>query len=131
MKEDGVRAFGPEGRTTYADIADLGRANANLLTQSGHENKIYDLNAGETVTLEDMAKLWSEVYGKPIPYTRVTKREFVDWLVSKGLPVERAEFGAAFLNAVAEGEFSETSDALRNILGRTPTSLKETFEHDR
>src|ERR1700760_17819 len=38
-KDDGVRAFGPEGRTTYANIGDLGEANANLLTQKGHDNK--------------------------------------------------------------------------------------------
>jgi NAD(P)H dehydrogenase (quinone) len=130
IKDDGVRVFGPEGRTTYASIRDLGQANANLLTQDGHENNVYNLNSGEAVTLRDMAKLWSEAYGKTIPYIHVTKQEFIEWRVAKGLSLEQAEYTAAFLNAVAEGEFSETSNALQTILGHKPTSLKETFAAD-
>jgi NAD(P)H dehydrogenase (quinone) len=125
VKEEGVRAFGPEGKTTYADINDLGQANANLLTQSGHENKIYFLNSGETLGLKDMAALWSEVYGKTVPYIHGTKQEFIDAQVAKGASLKRAEYVASFINAVVEGEFSETSDALRTILGRKPTSMKE------
>jgi len=128
VKEEGVRAFGPEGKTTYADINDLGEANANLLTQSGHENKLYLLNSGETLGLKDMAALWSEVYGKTIPYIHGTKQEFIDVLLAKGLPLKRAQYMTSFINAVVEGEFSETSDALRTLLGRKPTSLKESFK---
>ncbi len=127
VKEDGVRAFGPEGQTTYADINDLGEANANLLTESGHENKLYLLNSGETLGLKEMAALWSEVYGKTVPYIHGTKQEFIEALLAKGLPLARVQYLASFINAVVEGEFSETSDALRNILGREPTSLKESF----
>ncbi len=50
--------------------------------------------------------------------------------VAKGLSLEQAEYTAAFLNAVAEGEFSETSNGLQTILGRKPMSLKETFAAD-
>jgi NAD(P)H dehydrogenase (quinone) len=128
VKEEGVRAFGPEGKTTYADINDLGQANANLLTQSGHENKVYLLNSGETLGLKDMAALWSEVYGKTIPYIHGTKQEFIDALVAKGVPLGRAEYVTSFINHVVEGEISETSDALRTILGRKPTSMMETYK---
>ena len=71
--------------------------------------------------------LWSELYGKTVPYIRTTKQEFIDALVAMGFPVALAEHGAEFLNAVAEGEFSETSNDLETILGRKPTSLKESF----
>ena len=128
VKEEGVRAFGPERKTTYADINDLGEANANLLTQSGHENKLYLLNSGETLGLKDMAASWSEVYGKTIPYIHGTKQEFIDALVTKGLPLERAQYMTSFINAMVEGEFTETSDTLRTLLGRKPTSLKESFK---
>jgi NAD(P)H dehydrogenase (quinone) len=130
VKEEGVRAFGHEGKTTYADINDLGQANANLLTQSGHENKIYLLNSGETLGLKDMAAMWSNVYGKTIPYIHGTKQEFIDALVAKGASLQRAEYITSFINAVVEGEFSETSDALRTILGRKPTSIMEAYKID-
>jgi NAD(P)H dehydrogenase (quinone) len=129
-KDDGVRAFGPAGRTTYANTGDLGEANANLMMQKGHENKTYLLNANEALTLKDMAKMWSDLYGKNIPYTHGTKQEFIDALVAKGLPLDRAEYGTQFINAVAEGFFSETSDSLTKILGRKPTSLLQTFAND-
>ena len=111
-KDDGVRAFGPEGRTTYANIGDLGEANANLLTQNGHDNKTYLLNANETVTFRDMARMWSELYKKDVPFIHGSRQEFIDSLVAKGLPLERAEYGTQFINAVAEGFFEATSDSL-------------------
>ena len=77
-----------------------------------------------------MAKMWSELYGKDVPFIHGTKREFVDALVAKGLPLDRAEFGTQFTNAVAEGEFSKTSDSMEIILGRKPTTLFETFKND-
>ena len=129
-KDEGVRTFGPESKTTWANIADLGEANAKLLTQKDHENKTYLLNSGHTVTLEEMAELWGELYGKPVKYLHGTKQAFVDALVAKGLPVERAEYGAAFINAVMEGEFSETSSSLKDILGREPVGLKESLKTD-
>jgi NAD(P)H dehydrogenase (quinone) len=128
VKEEGVRAFGPEGKTTYADINDLVQANANLLTQSGHESKVYLLNSGETLDLKDMAALWSDVYGKTIPYIHGTKQEFIDAHLAKGAPLARAEYVTSFINAVVEGEFSETSNALHAILGRKPTSMLETYQ---
>jgi NAD(P)H dehydrogenase (quinone) len=127
LKADGVHGFGPENPATYADIADLGEANAKLLTLAGHKGETLLLNSGEKLTLKEMAGVWSEVYGAPIAYTHGTKQAFVDMLVAKGQPLDRAEYAAAFINAAVEGEFSETSRSLEALLGRKPTSLKETY----
>jgi NAD(P)H dehydrogenase (quinone) len=127
VKEDGVRGFGSQKLATYANIADLGKANAKLLNQGGHKGETLLLNSGESLTLKDMAGLWSEVYGQPVPYIHGTKQAFVDALVAKGLALEQAEYAAAFINAVEEGEFSDTSGSLEALLGRRPVSFKETY----
>lgn len=127
VKSDGVRAFGPNGRTTYADINDLGQANANILKENGHESKSYFLNSGESQGLRDIAALWSEIYDTPVPYIYGTRREFIEFLLGKDVPLRRAEYMAAFINAVVEGEFAETTDTLAAILGRKPKSMQETF----
>jgi NAD(P)H dehydrogenase (quinone) len=127
LKADGVRGFGSENQATYADITDLGEANAKLLIKGGHKGETLLLNSGEKLTLKDMAAVWSKVYGAPIAYIYGTRQAFVDMLVAKGQPLEQAEYAAAFINAAVEGEFSETSASLEALLGRKPTSLKETY----
>ncbi|QEH38589.1 Quinone oxidoreductase 2 [Aquisphaera giovannonii] len=129
-REKGVRAFGPEGKTTYADVADLAQANANLLVDPGRGDRIYNMNAGERLTFPDVARLLSEVEGRPVAYHSLPRQQLVDEMVAAGVPLRGAEFAMDFVNAIGQGEFSEPSDALEKILGRKPVTLKEAFRRD-
>ncbi len=124
----GVHGFGPDGKTTYAAIADLAEANAKLLTDPRHRNKSYDLNANKSVSLREMAEIISEAFGKPIPFVSSTREKVIGRYISKGVPPEAAEYTAGFLNAVAEGDFADRSPVLTDVLGREPRPLLETFK---
>ena len=128
LTTSGVHAFGPEGKTTYAAIADLAEANAKLLTDPRHRNKSYDLNANKALTFREMAGVIGEALGKPVPFVSTTREKVIERYVSKGFPPEVAEYTAGFLNAVAEGDFADGSSALTDILGREPMPLLETFK---
>ncbi len=124
----GILAFGPEGKTTYADVDDLAAGNAGLLLQPGHENAIYAFNAGEALSFREIAALLSEIYGKEVPYRSVSIYEYLNFLSSAGVPKELALYAADFTNATAFGDFSETSTALAAISGRKPQTLREAIE---
>jgi NAD(P)H dehydrogenase (quinone) len=128
LTTSGVHAFGPEGKTTYAAIADLAEANAKLLIDPRHRNKSYDLNANKSLSFREMAGVIGEALGKPVPFVSTTREKVIERYVSKGVPLEAAEYTAGFLNAVAEGDFADGSSVLTDILGREPTPLLETFK---
>ena len=65
--------------------------------------------------------------GKDVPFIG-TKQEFVDALVAKGLPLDRAEFGTQFINAVAEGESLEDERFHGN---HSWSQADNSFEHSR
>lgn len=123
----GVRAFGPEGQTTYAAVADLAQSNANLLVDPGRGDRTYNLNANDPITVQDVARLLGEAEGRPVAYHSLTRQQLVDERVAAGVPPAVAEFIMDFVDAIARGEFSEPSDALETILGRKPVTLRETF----
>ena len=123
----GMMSFGPETKTTYAEIDDLGLGNAKLLVQSGHENQIYNFNAGEALSFREIAALLSEIYGKEIPFKTVSILEFLSALLAAGVPLPLALYAADFTNATAVGDFSDASTALAEISGRKPQTLKESI----
>jgi NAD(P)H dehydrogenase (quinone) len=123
-------AFGPEGKATYATIADLAEANVILLLQSGHESKTYTLDAGEELSLRQVTGLLSQIYEKPIPYQSITREAYVAALTSIGIPAARANFGADFIEAIALGEFSGPSDALEKLIGRKPKTMRQDLADD-
>jgi NAD(P)H dehydrogenase (quinone) len=126
----GMMSFGPETKTTYAEIDDLGLGNAKLLLQSGHENEIYNFNAGEALSFREIAALLSEIYGKEIPFKTVSILEFLSAILAAGVPQPLALYAADFTNATAAGDFSEASTALADISGRKPMTLKDSIEKE-
>jgi len=123
-----VHAFGQEGKTTYATIADLAEANAKLLTDPRHRNKSYNLNANKSLSFREMAGVIGEALSKPVSFVSTTREEVIERYVSRGFPPEVAEYTAGFLNAVAEGDFADGSSVLTDLLGREPMPLLETFK---
>jgi uncharacterized protein YbjT (DUF2867 family) len=56
LTTSGVHAFGPEGKATYAAMADLAEANTKLLTDPRHRNKSYDFNANKALSFREMVE---------------------------------------------------------------------------
>jgi NAD(P)H dehydrogenase (quinone) len=126
--ETGVLFPGGAGRLSSVPFADLAEANANLLVQDGHEKKEYTLSASESFSFAEIAGLLSAVSEKNVSYTNISREEFIERLSKMGLSQPVTEFSAAWAEAINQGEFAETENALEKILGRKPTDYKEYFK---
>ncbi len=114
-----------EGKVPYASRADMGAAGAAVLTGTGHENQSYDLSNDTSYSFHDIARILSDLSGKPIQYVSPTAEEFGTALTGAGVPAEAIQMTAGFCAAIAQGEFDFPGTTLEKLLGRKP----ETAEH--
>jgi len=67
------RVYFPGGKGRVAPVAprDVAAVAYNVLTQSGHYGKIYELTGPELITINDMATIIGKLLGKPVKYISV------------------------------------------------------------
>lgn len=125
VESKGILAPAGTARAALGLKADFAEANAAVLTSSGHEGKIYTLGASRAGSLSEMAAVLSEIYGKNITYSEVSRADFVAERVSEGVPDFVADFLGQWAEAIGAGEFSEVTGDLERLIGRKPTDFEE------
>lgn len=120
--ENGVRVPAGDGKAGFALRDELGEAQAAILTEDRHENKIYQL-AGVPVGYKDIAAILSDIRGTNVAYTPVSDSEYIQkvW-VADGLPDFLGQFALAWAHGVTLGEFDKATDDLEKLIGRRPTT---------
>jgi NAD(P)H dehydrogenase (quinone) len=114
-----------DGRVASAARKDFADAAVAVLTQPGHENKIYELTGDTAWTFADLAEEIAKVADRPVTYRNLTVEGLQEHLVSVGTPPEIAGFVAALDGNIAAGTLGHTPGDLRNLIGRptTPVSV--------
>jgi NAD(P)H dehydrogenase (quinone) len=113
-----------EGRTTYVSRADCAAAAAGALI-SDTENVVYDVTGTELLSAADKAALAAELGGRPVELVAVDDDAFIAGLQQHGIPAEGAAVIASFGRAVREGYLDQLTDAVQQLAGRPPRSLRE------
>ena len=123
--ENGIKVPAADGKMAPATRDELAETHAEILSTPGHENKTYSLGGVEAISFADIAKTLAETKGKPVPFTTITAKEYIDAIVAKGTPLQVAEFLTNWVVAIDEGEFEHQSGDLERLLGRKPKTFRE------
>ncbi|MEO8254642.1 MAG: SDR family oxidoreductase [Flavobacterium sp.] len=114
-----------DGKTPFLPITEMAEANAVVLTTPGHENKEYII-AGETAfSFGEIATLLSDITGKTITYQQPELSSYIAQLIQTGASDDDAAYIARFAGAIARGEFETNKSDVKQLLGRSPISLKD------
>jgi NAD(P)H dehydrogenase (quinone) len=113
-----------EGRTTYISRADCAAAAAGALL-SDTENVTYEITGTELLSPADKAALASELAGEPVELVLVDDDAFIAGLQEHGIPAEGAQVIASFGRAIREGYLDQLTDAVEQLAGRPPRSLRD------
>lgn len=131
-----VHASG-DGKISMIDRQDCFDCAVAVLTNSGHENKIYNITSTDLWSFSDIAKLAEEITGVPIKMEFVSDEEFVNYWHSLGIPIDSfQEFNIggfewccedmiSYEREVRNGKFAVVSGDVKHILGREPTSFRD------
>jgi len=112
-----------EGRIAAAARADYAEAAAAVLAKDGAVEQIYELAGDQAFTLAELAAEVSRQTGKDIPFHNLPQQEYVELLLSLGLPAPLAELIADSDAQAAKGALFDDSKTMGKLIGRPTISL--------
>src|SRR5690606_26969558 len=113
------------GRISYVPRDDVARAAAAALASSGGANERLDITGAELLTVPEIARIASEVTGKPIEVVPVSDEELEKGLEAAGLPPFVIPIVVGTDRNIRAGNFDVASDAVQRLTGKPPQSVRE------
>ncbi|KAI9013539.1 hypothetical protein DFJ74DRAFT_709992 [Hyaloraphidium curvatum] len=128
--DDGV-IRGPAGDGKFAPVAidDCADCLAAVLKDpAAHAGKTYSLTGPDEISMADLAKLLTEITGKPVKYVEETMAEAKASRAKYGAPDWLVDAWISTYTAIAAGEDWPANGTVEELLGRKPISVREAIE---
>jgi uncharacterized protein YbjT (DUF2867 family) len=114
-----------DSRVSIVDVRDIAMVAATALTESGHEDKTYDVTGPEALTHADMASQLSETLGRRISFVDVSEAAMRDALLSLGMPEWQVDGLIEDYAHYRRGEASGISSTVVDVTSFRPRSFLE------
>jgi uncharacterized protein YbjT (DUF2867 family) len=118
---------GPAGDGAFTPVAqdDIAAVATAVLLSDAYDGTTLDLTGPDRLTLYDVAELLTEVSGRQVTYRQETVAEAYASRASYDAPDFAVDGWVSTYLAIAAGELDVVSPAVRDVLGREATSLRE------
>ncbi len=114
-----------QGGAPYVTREDCAQAAAAALASSDTSNKTWNITGPDLVTYANLAKLASELTGRPVTYVPVTPEERTAQLIAAGTPEFIAKLLVSSQMAIAQGKMGTPTTAVKELTGLAPMSVRE------
>lgn len=126
-----------DGKMAFISRDDCVTTAIALLLNKGEDNVVYDVTGPELLTYEQVARMATEITGKPIRMINVTDAEmFATWIkigvppnMEKGMAGSPVPWSAddmtSFGQAIREGFMNACSDHVEKLTGKKPKTMRE------
>ncbi|WP_329060996.1 NAD(P)H-binding protein [Streptomyces sp. NBC_01429] len=132
IRENGtIRTAAGNGRVGFVDADDIAAVAVRALTDDRAPNTDPVLTGPEALGYDDIARITTEVTGRPVTHRQLSYEEMRDHLTAAGIPPEFAAMLAGLDRAVAAGAEDRTTDAVQRLTGRPPRGFRDVAERER
>src|SRR5215208_3254781 len=114
-----------DGKLGMIDVRDIGEVAVKVLTEEGHEGKVYTLTGPAAISFYEVAEALSEILGKEVRYVNISLEDAKRAMLNMGLSEWRAEVLVEYAKAHSEGYSNFTSEDVEQLTGHRATSYKE------
>ncbi len=114
-----------DGKTGYVTREDCARAAAAALVAPFQGRRILNITGPEALSQDDIARMTSEISGRPVTHIKLTREQQIQGMVAAGLPPAMAEGYSTFDLGAAEGFVDVVSNDFEALTGRKPTSVAD------
>ncbi|HUA17762.1 MAG TPA: SDR family oxidoreductase [Bryobacteraceae bacterium] len=112
-----------QGGAPYVTREDCARAAAAALASSDTSNHTWNITGPAVVTFAELAKLASELTGRPVEYAAASPEERTQQLIALGTPEPIAKMLVSSQIAIAQGKMGTATAAVQELTGRAPMSV--------
>lgn len=116
------------GKTSFVDVRDVGDVAAKVLSEPGHENKIYTLTGSQALDYFQVAQIMSDKLSRTITYTRPSMREYQNALRAKGVAEEFVKVQGMLYWPIRLGLGGKVTRQVEQLLGRPPFTMRQYVE---
>jgi NAD(P)H dehydrogenase (quinone) len=114
-----------EGGAAYVTREDCARTAVAALTSAETARRTLDVTGPQVVSFGDLARIASEITGRPIKYIPVSAEERKRQFIAAGVPAIFAEIMVSSQLAMAKGTMGPPSSTVKDLTGRAPTGVAE------
>ncbi len=111
------------GKTSFIDGRDIAAVGVKALTESGHENKAYDLTGSEALDYFTAADLLTATLGRKITYRNPSIIAFARRMKAQGNPWAYILVTSALYTTARLGMAAKITDETQRLLGRSPIRI--------
>ncbi|MGK0441675.1 MAG: hypothetical protein ACJA0N_001476 [Pseudohongiellaceae bacterium] len=120
-----------DGKVVMGTVADAAGIIAEALIGDEHMGKSYEITGPESQDFHQIAKQIGEVLGRPIRYINQSSEDYRAVLAGFGINEWRVNAVAILFEEVCKGGLDYTTNTVKELLGREPTTLKQFIEKNR
>jgi uncharacterized protein YbjT (DUF2867 family) len=110
---------------SHIDARDIGEVAARVLSEPGHEGKVYDLSGPAALGYDEMAAVLTRELGRPIRYVAIPDEDYKKAAIGGGVPEPYAEALVNLNQNYRKGRFSRVAPDVPRLLGRAATPFEQ------
>jgi uncharacterized protein YbjT (DUF2867 family) len=114
-----------DGKAAYVDVRDIAAVAAAVLTESGHEGKVYDITGPELLSMHDIAAALSNLLGREIKFVDIPKEAAREAMINAGLPDWSADAINDLTAHMKAGKMTEVTNTVRAIAKKEPITFEQ------
>lgn len=115
-------------RTAFVDARDIGAVAATVLTRPGHTGTSYTLSGEQSLSYAAVARIMTQVLGRPISYIRPSEKDYLTLLAAKGHPEDYIAVQRMIHRVVRLNVSAFPNRTIRRLTGEPATTLREFVE---
>jgi uncharacterized protein YbjT (DUF2867 family) len=117
------------GRTSFIDVRDIATVTARVMGRAEHFGRAYTLTGAEALDYFEVARVFTEVLGRPVRYANPSPRDFRSRLREQGVAEDFIRVLCGIYFTARIGLAARITPETEQLLGRPPISL-ERFVRD-
>lgn len=126
IKQHGTFSLGQgDGRVSFIDLRDVSAAAAAVLTQSGHEGRVYTLTGSEALSYFEAAEILSRAVGRQITYVPLSEDQVRRQAQASGRPDFLLQIGLNMDAFGRSGGFARVTGEFEGLIGRKPITFAQ------
>lgn len=125
IEENEISVPTDNAKICFVDIRDVADVAVKALTEDKLRNSTFKLTGKQTLNMHVVAHLFSEELRREIEYNSISEELFEKRLKTAGWPASTIEGTMQLCSHVKNGETEESTEDIKNILGREPIRFEQ------